>query len=230
MKRIAIIPARGGSKRIPRKNIKVFFGEPIISYSIKAAINSGLYDEVMVSTDDETIANVATKYGAKIPFIRSAQTSDDFATTADVINEVINWYEKNSEERFEQGTCIYACAPFVNADLLKESFDILNTTKSDCVFPVIRYSHPIQRAFILNEEKKISIINDVNSDLRSQDLKPAFHDAGMFYSFDIKSFKQKKSLRTEDTFGIEISELNAHDIDSEDDWKLAELKFQLSLK
>lgn len=227
MKKIAIIPARGGSKRIPNKNINFFFGKPIIAYSIEAALKSDLYDEVMVSTDCEAIAKVAKEYGAKVPYIRSAKNSNDFATTVDVLLEVLNWYRKNKFE-FEFASCIYACAPFVNAKVLQDSLDILLTKKCDCVFPVLAYPHPIQRALNLLDNGSVIPFDDSNSNARTQDFKKSYHDAGMYYTIDIKNFLVNKSLRTKNTFGIEIDELQAHDIDTETDWKLAELKYQLS--
>ncbi|CAN1543355.1 NeuA CMP-N-acetylneuraminic acid synthetase [Flavobacteriaceae bacterium] len=226
MKKIAIIPARGGSKRIPNKNVKDFSGKPIIAYAIEAALRSGLYDEVMVSTDSEEIAEVASKYGAKTPFIRSADNSNDFATTVDVLCEVLDWY-KDKNILFEYATCIYACAPFVNVKVLQDSFDMLIKENCDCVFPVLAYSHPIQRALKVSDLGKIATFDDSNSNARTQDLDKAFHDAGMFYTFDVKKLMVNKSLRTQDTFAIEIDELHAHDIDTENDWILAELKFKL---
>jgi pseudaminic acid cytidylyltransferase len=226
MKKIAIIPARGGSKRIPKKNSKLFFGKPIIAYSIEAALRSGLYDEVMVSTDDKEIAEIAIQYGAKVPFMRSDANSSDFATTADVLLEVIDWYGQKGQ-KFEFATCIYACAPFVNPKLLQESFQILKDKNADCVFPSIAYSHPIQRAIKLLDGGRIEQFDNSNPDARTQDMAKAFYDAGMFYTFDVSRLLQTKSLRTENTFTIEVNELHAHDIDSESDWKLAELKYQL---
>lgn len=228
MKRIAIIPARGGSKRIPNKNIKDFLGKPIIAYSIETAINSGLYDEVMVSTDSEAIKEVALKYGAKVPFLRSAQNSNDFATTVDVLLEVIEWY-KQTGKQFNEATCIYACAPFVNSTLLKNSFEKLENG-CDCAFPVLPYSHPIQRALQLSDEGKVSPFFDTDITARTQDFKKSYHDAGMFYSLDINKLLINKSLRTENTFAMEIDELHAQDIDSENDWQLAELKYKLFFK
>lgn len=226
MKKIAIIPARGGSKRIPHKNIKDFYGKPIIAYAIEAALQSGLYDEVMVSTDSEEIANVALKYGAKVPFIRSSDNSNDFATTVDVLFEVLDWYKNNNID-FEFATCIYACAPFVNPKILKDSFDMLLKKKCDCVFPVLAYSHPIQRALKLSNGGEIAAFDDSNSNARTQDLDIAYHDAGMFYTFDVEKLMVNRSLRTQNTFAIEIDELHAHDIDTEIDWVLAELKYKL---
>ena len=228
LKRIAIIPARGGSKRIPNKNVKMFFEKPIIAYSIEAAINSGLYDEVMVSTDSEVIKEIATKYGAKVPFLRSDKNSNDFATTVDVLLEVLEFYKKNGSE-FDEATCIYACAPFVNTDLLKKSFSVLDENY-DCVFPVLPYSHPIQRAIELSIEGKIIPFFKSDDQARTQDLKKAFHDAGMFYTFNVERLLESKSLRTENTFGISISEMCAQDIDDENDWSLAELKYKLFFK
>lgn len=225
MKRIAIIPARGGSKRIPNKNIKDFFGKPIIAYSIEAALGSGLYDEVMVSTDSDLIKEVALKFGAKVPFLRSSINSNDFATTFDVLEEVIEWYNQIGTD-FENATCIYACAPFTTIDLLKKSFQLLDTG-CDCVFPVIPFTHPIQRAIeVLQDGTVIPFFNSDNT-ARTQDLKKAYHDAGMFYTFDTAKLLINKSLRTENTIAIEIDELCAHDIDNENDWKLAELKYSI---
>lgn len=226
MKRIAIIPARGGSKRIPRKNTKLFFGKPIVAYSIEAALKSGLYDEVMVSTDDEEIAEIARQYGAKVPFMRSAENSNDFATTVDVLTEVLNWYADQGE-KFEQGTCIYACAPFVTSELLTDSFTLLENQNADCVFPSLAYSHPIQRALKVGDDGKIELFDASNSNTRTQDLEKAYYDAGMFYTFDVSKLMMTKSLRTENTFTIEVDDIFAQDIDNENDWKLAELKYEL---
>ena len=229
MKKIAIIPARRGSKRIPNKNIKLFYGKPIIAYSIEAAFKSGLYDEVMVSTDCEAIAKIAKEYGAKVPFIRSVINSNDIATTADVLLEELNCYRKTNKQ-FDYATCIYACSPFIKVKLLVDSLDILLAKKCDCVFPVLAYSHPIQRALSLLENGSVIPFNDSKSNTRTQDLSKVYHDAGMYYTIDVKKFLVNKSLRTKNTFGIEIDELQAHDIDSENDWVLAEMKYKLFLK
>ncbi|MBS1534932.1 MAG: pseudaminic acid cytidylyltransferase [Bacteroidetes bacterium] len=225
MSKIAIIPARGGSKRIPRKNIRDFLGKPILAYAIEAAQKSGLFDKVIVSTDDVEIAQIARQFGAETPFVRSAQNSNDTATTADVLLEVLDFY-KQQNIPFDQGVCIYPCAPFVKADLLTEASEVLQKHKADVVFPVIRYGHPIQRALKLDENGKISAFFDGYAQSRTQDLEVAFHDAGMFYFFEVARFEQTKSLRTENTIAIEIDENNAQDIDSESDWQLAELKYQ----
>jgi pseudaminic acid cytidylyltransferase len=225
MKKIAIIPARGGSKRIHRKNIKSFFGKPIIAYSIETALNSQLFDEVMVSTDDEEIAEIARSYGAKVPFLRSADASNDFATTAEVIEEVIHSYEKEGKS-FSYGCCIYPTAPLVQEKALKDAFTLLQDKGYDTVFPVLRYSYPIWRSLKLENSRAIMNWPEyLNS--RSQDLQPAFHDAGQFYFFNVPQFKQKRTLFTEDSGTIELTELEAQDIDNLTDWKLAELKYKL---
>jgi pseudaminic acid cytidylyltransferase len=226
-KKIAIIPARSGSKRILNKNTKDFHGLPIITYSIEAAIQSGLYDEVMVSTDCETIRDVALKYGAKAPFLRSKENSNDFATTVDVLLEVVEWYAANGVN-FDEATCIYACSPFINVNLLRKSFEML-TFDCDCVFPVIAYSHPIQRAMRITDKGLIKPFFDLDENQRTQDFEKAFYDAGMFYSFNVNRLLQNKSLRTNNTRTIEINEMNAQDIDNDLDWKLAELKYKLFL-
>ena len=225
MGNICIIPARGGSKRIHRKNIKEFLGKPIISYSIQAALDSGLFDEVMVSTDDLEIADIAEKYGAKIPFMRSAKNSDDFATTFDVIQEVINYYKDKSIE-FDNLCCLYSCAPFVTPETLIKTYTQLVENKFDSVFPIIAFSFPIQRA-LRKDEGKVSMILEDNLNVRSQDLEELFHDAGQFYWCKTEQLLKSKRLLTSNTGGVVISELEAQDIDTKTDWKLAELKYQL---
>ena len=224
MKRIAIIPARGGSKRIPKKNIRDFLGKPIISYSIQAALDSQLFDEVMVSTDDEKIAEIAQTLGAKVPFLRSLNSSSDFATTLDVIEEVIQEYSKLNQE-FNEICCIYACAPFVSKEKLISSFELMQSEGFDSIFPIIAYGFPIQRALKLNHGK-VSFINQENSSIRSQDLETNFHDAGQFYWMKSKVLIEKKII-TNNTGGVIISELEGQDIDNEVDWKLAELKYEI---
>ena len=225
MSNICIIPARGGSKRIHLKNVKKFLGKPIIAYSIQAAIDSELFDEVMVSTDDPEIAEIAEKYGAKTPFLRSKKNSDDFATTFDVIEEVIQVY-KNHGKEFENLCCVYSCAPFVTSELLLKAYDKLVGEKFETVFPIIAYSFPIQRALRVNQGK-VSMILEDNLNIRSQDLEKSFHDAGQFYWCNTKQLLSSEKLITLNSGGIEISELDAQDIDNEMDWNLAELKYQL---
>ena len=225
MPNICIIPARGGSKRIPRKNIKLFLGKPIIAFSIEAAIHSGLFDEVMVSTDDFEIATIAKKYGAAVPFLRSDETANDFATTFDVIQEVVKEYELLSKT-FEFTCCIYACAPFVTANTLNMSLDLLLESKFDSVFPIMPFGFPIQRA-LKQERKKVSFFYPEFSLFRSQDLEKSYHDAGQFYWMNTAECIKKKQILTDNSGSIILSELEGQDIDNEVDWKLAELKYEL---
>jgi len=225
MNNLCLIPARGGSKRIPKKNIKPFLGKPIIAYSIEAAINSNLFSEIMVSTDNEKIAEIAIKYGAKVPFFRTHENSSDFATTFDVIEEVIGAYRKENIE-FDNACCLYPCAPFVNSGKLEEAYEEFKKNKRDVVFPVIPYSFPIQRAITMRSNK-IEMISKEFLSTRSQDLEQSYHDSGQFYFFNIKKVIKNKSLLTDNTGAIIISEMEGQDIDNEIDWKLAELKYQL---
>lgn len=225
MKQLAIIPARGGSKRIPRKNIKEFLGKPIIAYSIEAALNCGLFDEVMVSTDDAEIAELAQKYGAQVPFFRSDTTSGDFATTAVVLEEVISRYAA-AGKTFAYGCCLYPTAPLIKVSALKEALQLLEGQMYDSVFPVLKYSYPIWRSLKL-ERGKASMNWPKNLNSRSQDLPPAYHDAGQFYWFSVEAFLAKKNLFTDNTGAIELEEQEVQDIDTLTDWKLAELKYQL---
>ena len=226
MKKIAIIPARGGSKRIPRKNIKPFLGKPIIAYSIEAALTSGLFDEVMVSTDDEEIATIAKQYGAEVPFFRSERNSDDYATTVEVLIEVLDCYNQQGI-KFEIGCCIYPTAPFVTSEKLEFAHHWLSTHHFDSVFPVLPFSFPIQRAIKINRDRKIEMFEPEHLTTRSQDLEPSFHDSGQFYWFNIKTIRQKKKLWTNNTGVIHLTEMEAHDIDNPIDWRIAEFKYQL---
>ena len=225
-KKLCIIPARGGSKRIPRKNIKDFLGKPIIAYSIEAAIKSGLFDEIIVSTDDEEIAEISKSYGASIPFFRSNKNSSDHATTFNVLEEVFKKLEQQ-KQHFEYCCCIYPCAPFVNPKILKTSFKKLTENNLDSLFPIIKYGHPIQRALKISSNNKLKYYITKNTLNRTQDLKDMFYDAGQFYWMRIAEILKHKRVVTEKSGGIVISELEAQDIDSELDWKLAELKFNL---
>lgn len=226
MANLAIIPARGGSKRIPRKNIKDFLGKPIIAYSIETALKSGLFDEVMVSTDDVEIAEIAKKYGAKVPFSRTENTSNDDATTYEVLKEVLLNYKDMGTE-FENICCLYACAPLTTELILSESFKIFQENNFDSVLPVISFGFPIQRAVKLTPENKIDFVHPEFSVTRSQDLEKAYHDAGQFYWLRTKVCQAKGKIITDNSGSIIISELEGQDIDNEIDWKMAELKFKL---
>ena len=223
-KDIAIITARGGSKRIPRKNIKEFCGKPIINYSIEAALNSGLFSEVMVSTDDEEIKNIALSCGANVPFMRSNTMSNDTAATHEVLLEVISEYSKCGME-FDNICCIYPTAPFVTSEKLVKGMEILKREKADTVLPVIPFSFPPQRGFII-ENGIVKFQYPENMFIRSQDLEPVYHDCGQFYMLNTNEFVRQKKLIMDKCIPLIISDLEAQDIDNIDDWKLAEVKYK----
>lgn len=227
MSRVAIIPARYGSKRIPLKNIKLFLGYPIISYSINAIKNSNLYDKIIVSTDSEEIAKIALSFGAEVPFLRSKKNSSDIATTSDALIEVINNLKKMNL-KYETLTCVYPCSPFVTPNLLNQSVNILDNENPFSVFPVVSYGHPIQRGFCINKynEPDIKINNDLN--LRTQDLNDFYHDCGMFYTIKVSNLISKKTLISRKSKVIIIKESMAQDIDTIEDWKIAEMKFKIN--
>ena len=225
MKTIAIIPARGGSKRIPRKNIKDFLGKPIIAYSIEAALKSEIFDEVMVSTDDEEIANVAIKYGASVPFLRSEKTSNDYATTKDVIEEVLDEYAKKGQI-FDVICCIYATAPFVTPQRLVEALDILSGDNYESVFTGVEYSYPIQRSLVI-KDGVVEMAWPEFRYSRSQDLEKHFHDAGQFYFYTKDYLKKGYGLAEGKVKLLTLPPLEVQDLDTPDDWAIAEIKFTL---
>lgn len=224
---LCIIPARGGSKRIPKKNIRDFLGKPIIAYSIEAALNSGLFDEVMVSTDSEEIASIAMHYGASVPFLRSSKNADDHASTMDVLTEVLE-DQSSMGKAFYQACCIYPTAPLLEIDKLKNGFERLNDGEHDVVFPVVRYSYPIWRSLKRdNASNKFKMIWPENQKARSQDLEDVFHDAGQWYWFKTDKLIEKKSLFTDNTSCVILEETEVQDIDTVSDWKMAELKYKM---
>ena len=225
MKRIAIITARGGSKRIPRKNIKDFCGKPIIAYSIEAALKSELFDEVMVSTDDEEISEIAKKYGAKVPFMRSAETANDFAILKDVLNEVLSEYKKNGKS-FDEICCILPTAPLVDSNDIIKSHEILEKNHCISVIPVVKYSYTIFRSLKI-ENGKLAMNWPENYSKRSQDLPDAYHDAGLFYWYDKRYFEEKVAGFGENAHPFILDEEKVQDIDTLDDWKMAEIKYKL---
>ena len=228
MKNIAIITARGGSKRIPSKNIKEFCGKPIIAYSIQAALESGIFDHVMVSTDDEEIADIARKYGAEVPFMRSEKTASDFATTRDVLEEVLQKYDEMGE-KIDYFACIYPCAPFVTAQKLKDAFNLLREKEGYGLCPVVRFSFPPQRGFILdNDTLKFKYPQYINS--RSQDLEPFYHDCGQFYFYDKKCYDMGNDKILERYVPMFVPETEVQDIDHQTDWEIAEIKYKLMIE
>ena len=223
---IAIIPARGGSKRIKRKNIRNFFGKPIIIYSIETALKSGLFENVMVSTEDEEIAHLAIQNGAEVPFFRSLKSADDYATTADVIIEVLEKYNELGIT-FDNICCLYATAPFVNAKRLLEGFEALNIKDINTVIPITEFEYPIFRSLKMDKKQNVSLIWPEYINTRSQDIKNTYHDAGQWYWIKVKAFQDDKNLINESSFGICLNKLEVQDIDDENDWKIAEIKYEI---
>ena len=228
MNSLCIIPARGGSKRIPRKNIKEFMGKPIIAYSIDAALKSGVFDEVMVSTDDEEIAGVARQFGADVPFLRSAETSNDYATTVDVLLEVVNRYKEQGKV-FDTICCLYSTAPFVTSERLKEASSQISNTVDAC-FTIVQYSYPIQRSLRINENNCVEMKFPEHLNSRTQDLEKVFHDAGQFYFVKTDSLVNEKTVWCKRTAPLILSELEVQDLDTLSDWQLAEMKYKLLKK
>jgi len=227
MGNIAIITARGGSKRIPHKNIKEFCGKPIIAYSIEAALESGIFDEVMVSTDDDEIAKIAKAYGAKVPFLRSDENSNDYATTADALKEVLFAYEKQGKN-FEYACCLYPTAPFVTAEKLKSSYKMLKEKNADALVPVVRFSFPPQRCFVVQNEQLAYKWPEYRT-ARSQDLEPYYHDVGQYYMFNVDVFLKENTLVPVNTIPYEVDEMEVQDIDNLSDWNIAEIKYEAML-
>lgn len=225
MSSVVIITARGGSKRIPKKNIKDFCGKPIIAYSIEAALKSKVFDEVMVSTDDNEIAEIARKYGASIPFMRSAKNSDDYSSTCDVLLEVVSEYKKLGKE-FDIVCCIYPTAPFVTAEKLTEAKNKYVREGANALIPVVRFSYPPQRCFVGNDGRLEYKWPEYEKS-RSQDLEPFYHDVGQFYFIKTEILLSQKTMVPTKTIPFEVDELEVQDIDNITDWKLAELKYKL---
>ncbi len=226
MRNIAIITARGGSRRIPGKNIKDFFDKPIIYYPINALLQSGVFDEIMVSTDNEEIAEVAKQFGAKVPFMRSEKNSDDFATTSDVLLEVLQEYTKRGDS-FDNCCCIYPANPFTTKDILFNAYNILiNDELCNTVMPLVKYGNPIERSLRLGNDDFIEPANPAMFNKRSQDLEDRYYDPGQFYFFRVNNFLQTGKI-LDKTRHIEISEMQAQDIDNLQDWKMAEIKFNI---
>lgn len=224
--RLAVIPARGGSKRIPKKNIKIFCGKPIIVWSIEAALKSGCFDRVIVSTDDEEIAAISKKNGAEVPFMRPAELSDDYSSSSSVITHAINWYQSKNVT-YDATCCIYATAPFLNSEDILKSFNLLQLSGSDYIFSATSYPYPIQRALRINDSGKLQMFQPKAYISRSQDLEIAYHDAGQFYWGKSEAWLNNRPIFSENSSMYLLSRDRVQDIDTIDDWKVAELMFQL---
>lgn len=227
IKTLAVITARGGSKRIPKKNIKEFCGKPILAYSIDAALQSGVFDEVMVSTDSEEIAEVAKSYGASVPFMRSEKNSDDFAPTKDVLLEVFGRYMELGHD-LEYGCCIYPTAPFITAEKVREGREILES-RDDVymVNPIVKFSFPPQRGLVIDENNIIQLKWQENRDKRSQDLEEIYHDCGQFYWYNVKEFMKRDGIMDGFSAPIVVDDLYVQDIDNISDWEIAEMKYRI---
>lgn len=226
MKNIAIIPARGGSKRIPRKNIKSFLGRPIVSYSIETALKSNLFQEVMVSTDDPKIEQIAKEFGASVPFFRSPDTANDFAPLSEVLLEVLREYDKKGMY-FDNVCCILPTAPLITEENIKVAYSVLNESSFDSVCPIVAFSYPILRSLCFNESKQLQMNWPEYRFTRSQDLKPAYHDSGTFYWIKTEVLRKNKKLLSDNGTAIVMDELHVQDIDTLEDWALAEMKYRL---
>lgn len=226
MNNLCIIPARGGSKRIPDKNIRLFKGKPIIAYSIELAIKSKLFSEVMVSTDSKIIAEISKNYNAAIPFFRSSETSDDFCGLSDVIVEVLNKY-RDQGKFFDNICCILATAPLITLSNLNNAYKMLINSQFDTIYPIVEFSYPVQRAVVLNHNKKINMKWPEHINSRSQDLEKLFHDSGSFYWIKYDEILNKGSFERLSCGGYIIDSIMSQDIDNYSDWALAEYKYDI---
>jgi len=226
MSKICIIPARGGSKRIPRKNIKHFLGKPIIAYSIQAAIDSKLFDRIIVSTDDEEIKKIAIQFGAEVPFLRSSENSCDHAPVASVLIEVLETLAEQGNH-YDEVCCLFATAPFITCNQIVSVNKLVNDIDCDSAFTVQDFGYPIFRALKNNETGNLEMVWKEHQNTRSQDLPKTFHDAGQVYWIKTQSLLTQKTLFTKNAKGFELKKSDAVDIDTEEDWKTAELFYQL---
>jgi pseudaminic acid cytidylyltransferase len=225
MRSVAIIPARGGSKRIPNKNIKFFCGEPIIAYSIKIARESRLFQRIIVSTDSEKIAKVARQYGAEVPFIRPAKLADDFSTSDDALVHALKFlYTRKQLPKL--CCCIYATAPFLQVRYLKKGLDLIRKNPESASFSVARVPFPMRRALRLFSDKRVKLFWPEHEQSRSQDLEEAFYDAGQFYWVHTKSFLRNKTTFPKISYPVIIPRYLAHDLDIPEDWESAEVIYK----
>jgi len=227
MSSLAIITARGGSKRIPRKNIRPFLGKPIIQYSIEAALSSGIFTEIMVSTDDDEIARIAAAAGASVPFMRSSAAAGDYASTDDVIREVLTSYQALGKN-FDSFCCIYPTAPFVTAQKLRTAMEMLQSAES--VMPVVPFSYPVQRGLALDSQGHIGYKWPEYATARSQDLEKIYHDCGQFYACRTEAFFREGTTDTPNMIPLILPEMEVQDIDTLEDWAIAEVKYQKMLE
>lgn len=225
MTKLAVLPARGGSKRIPRKNIKPFCGRPMIAWSITAARDAGLFDRIVVSTDDPEIADVASREGAEVPFLRPAALSDDHTPTAPVIAHAVGWAEREIGP-LEAVCCIYAAAPFIDPSDLSRGYALLRETRADFTFPVTSFPFPIQRAVRLRDDGRMEMFSPEHATTRSQDLEEAYHDVGQFYWGAPGAWASGDAIIGPRAAPLVIPRHRAQDIDTPEDWVRAEHMFR----
>lgn len=223
--KVAVIPARGGSKRIPRKNIKEFCGKPMIAYSIEAAVKSGCFDIVVVSTDSTEIAEVAQAYGAEVPFIRPEELSNDHAGTIPVIQHAVDWLIEQGEDPVFV-CCLYATAPFITPEAIKQGLQQLKDTNAAYAFSATSYAFPIQRAFKIKPSLGVEMFEPELFNTRSQDLEEAYHDAGQFYWGRVDAWQSEKTVFGADATPVILPRHRVQDIDTPEDWQRAELLFK----
>jgi N-acylneuraminate cytidylyltransferase len=226
MHRVAIIPARGGSKRIPRKNIKAFHGKPMIAWSIEAATASGCFDKVIVSTDDAEIADVAREWGATVPFMRPPELSDDYAGTLPVIRHAVEWLSEHGAV-VDYACCLYATAPFVSSGDLRRGWQLIQQSKCSYAFSVTSYAFPIQRAVRITESGRVAMLNPEHFSTRSQDLEEAWHDAGQFYWGTAQAWQEERAIFSEASVPVKLPRHRVQDIDTPEDWARAEWMFRV---
>ena len=225
MSSVAIVPARGGSKRLPRKNIRDFAGKPILAWSVETALQSELFETVMVSTDDEQVAAIARSHGAQTPFPRSPIAASDTATLSEALREVLLQYRANGQQ-YETACCLFATAPFITIDALERGKRLLDHEDFDVVLPVVEFDYPVWRGLARDTTGKVAMLFPEHENSRSQDLPPSYHDAGQWVWFRTEPFLDGQPLLGPRTGSVVISAATAQDIDTEDDWTIAELKFQ----
>lgn len=223
-KKLAIITARGGSKRIPRKNTKEFCGKPILCYSIDAARDAGVFDEIMVSTEDKEIAQIAKEAGASIPFLRSEKNAGDYASTDDVIMEVLNSYQEIGQS-FEAFCCLYPTAPFLSGERLRSAMALLD--QAEGVMPVVPFSYPPQRGLLIGKEGYVKWQFPEYATTRSQDLPQIYHDCGQFYACRTEAFLKAQTTDVEHLLPLVLTEMEVQDIDTPEDWAIAEMKYRM---
>ncbi|SDT95351.1 pseudaminic acid cytidylyltransferase [Halopseudomonas salegens] len=223
--RLAVIPARGGSKRIPRKNIKLFCGKPMLAWSVEAALQSGCFDQVIVSTDDDEIADVATRLGATVPFMRPEELSDDFTGTLPVIRHAVEWFQQHGYS-VEQACCIYATAPFISPEDIQRGLERLQRDACDYAFSVTSYAFPVQRAIVINTLGEVEMLYPEHFNTRSQDLPEAYHDAGQFYWGKASAWLNEKPIFGPGAVPVVLPRHRVQDIDTAEDWHRAEWMFK----